>query len=142
MTFETLGDLNWFAVAVAAITYFGLGGLWYAPFAFGTIWMRAAGMAMPEGGEGPGAAIYISPLVGALVSTVATAMIATATGSTTFREGVVLGIVIAVGYAVTLLGVTATFDTGKPEKLTWFLITAGYHVVGLLSAAVIVSVWT
>jgi hypothetical protein len=35
----------------------------------------------------------------------------------------------------------ATFDTKKPEKGTWFAITAGYHVIGLMIAGVIVSAW-
>lgn len=37
MSFDVLGDLNWLAVVVAAIAYFALGALWYAPPVFGTI---------------------------------------------------------------------------------------------------------
>jgi hypothetical protein len=47
---DVLSDLNWLAVIVAAIAYFAIGALWYAPPVFGRIWMTAGGMAMPEAG--------------------------------------------------------------------------------------------
>lgn len=36
--------------------------------------------------------------------------------------------------------VEATFGN-RPQNSVWFLITASYNLVGLLIAAVIVSVW-
>ena len=140
MAFDTLGDLNWLAVLVAAIAYFVLGASWYIPPVFGTAWMRAAGTEMPEG-QRPGPAIYLAPLITCLVASIATAMLAAATGSGTFSEGLVLGLVVGVGYAVTSAALGAIFDQ-KPEPALWFLITAGYHLLGLLIVAVIVSVWT
>ena len=35
MSFDALGDLNWLAVIVAAIAYFALGAIWFAPPVFG-----------------------------------------------------------------------------------------------------------
>jgi hypothetical protein len=35
MSFDTIGDLNWFAVVAAAAIYFLLGGLWYSPVFLG-----------------------------------------------------------------------------------------------------------
>jgi hypothetical protein len=45
MNFDALGDLNWLAVFVAALAYFAIGALWYAPPVFGKVWMAAGGMA-------------------------------------------------------------------------------------------------
>ena len=141
MSFDTLGDLNWLAVIVGALAYFALGGLWYSPVFLGKPWMRATGMTPPEEGQGPGAAIYVTPLIGDIVSAIATGMLAVATESTTFGEGLLLGLVVAVGYSVVLTGVTATFSQGMPEPWTWFWITVSYNVVGLAIIGVLVSVW-
>ena len=35
--------INWLAIAVAALSSFVLGGLWYSPLLFGKAWMRATG---------------------------------------------------------------------------------------------------
>jgi hypothetical protein len=141
MSFDTLGDLNWLAVIVAALAYFALGGLWYSPVLFGNQWMKAAGVEMPADGRRPGAAIYASPLIGDLVSAIATGMLAAATASTTVGEGLVLGIVVAVGYSLVLAATTATFSQNMPAPWTWFAITGAYNLVGLAIVGVIVSIW-
>ena len=141
MEFDVLGDLNWLAVIVAALAYFALGALWYAPPFLGKAWMRATGFKEPEKGEGPGAAVYTAPLVGCLVASIATGMLAAATGTNSISKGVVLGLVVGIGYAVAIVGTGAVFETDKPDTKTWLVITAGYHLVGLLIASVIISAW-
>ncbi|MGH2753663.1 MAG: DUF1761 domain-containing protein [Actinomycetota bacterium] len=139
MDFDVVSDLNWLAVIVATLAYFALGALWYSPVAFGNRWMKAAGMSME--GEGPGPAIYLAPLVFCFLSTFANAMLAEATGSNSVADGIVLGLVVSVGYALSLLAVTAVFESNKPNASVWGAITAGYHIVGLLISAIIVSAW-
>jgi hypothetical protein len=41
VSFDALGDLNWPAVIVAALAYFAIGAVWYAPPVFGKAWMAA-----------------------------------------------------------------------------------------------------
>jgi Protein of unknown function (DUF1761) len=141
MTFGVLGELNWLAVVVAALAYFALGGLWYMPRVFGDIWARSIGWDA-TGEDGPGPAFYLGPFVTCALATIAVAMLARASDTDTFAEGVVLGLVTGVGVAGAVLLVTGYFDPKKPKPMAWFGVTAGYHLVGLLIAAVIVSVWT
>ncbi len=141
MTFDLLGDLNWLAVIVAAIAYFVVGALWYAPPVFGNVWMAAGGMQTPAEGEGPGAGIYVVPLVGSILSAVALGMIAEASGTDTFGEGLVLGVVAAIGFAVSIALVTATFESSKPRPMVWGAVNGGYHAVGLLVASAILGAW-
>lgn len=141
MTFDVLGDLNWLAVLVAALAYFAIGALWYAPPVFGKVWMAAGGMTMPEAGTRPSPAIYVTPLIGSLLSAVALAMLAVATGSDTLQRGIVLGLVVAIGFAVSISFVTAQFESEKPKPMVWGAVNAGYHVVGNLVAAIIVASW-
>lgn len=140
MSFDSLSDVNWLAMIVGAVVYFGLGGFWYSPAGFGKAWMRSVGMTMPEGGERPGAAIYATPLLSDLVVAIATAWLARATGSSTVGDGLLLGLVVSLGYMVSLLGTTATFSQ-FPDKKAWFFITASYNLVGVTALAVIVSAW-
>ncbi len=53
-----------------------------------------------------------------------------------------LGVVTGLGLTAMALLVTGFFDPRKPKPMVWVAITSGYHVVGLLIVAVIVSIWT
>jgi len=139
MSFDVIGELNWLAVIVATLAYFLLGAVWYARAVFGKAWQRSSGISVPEG-QGPGAAFYIIPLITCLLMTVATAMIAASTGSSTAGDAIVLGLVVGVGYAASLSLLGAAFGN-YPEPRTYFAITAGYHLVGLVGVALIVTLW-
>ena len=141
MNFDALSDLNWLAVIVAALAYFAIGAVWYAPPVFGKVWSAAGGMAMPEAGTRPSPAIYLTPLVGSVLSAIALGMLAKATGTDTLEEGIALGLVVAIGFAVAISFVTAQFESEKPKPLVWGAVIAGYHVLGNLVAAIIIASW-
>lgn len=140
MVFDALDDLNWLAVVVATVAYMALGALWYQPFAFGRAWADAAGVPMPEEGDAPSPLIYVGALVAYFGATVATALLARATGSESFADGVAIGLVVGVGYSVTFTLVGATFEA-KPKRATWFAITAAFNLLALLVVGVIVTTW-
>lgn len=136
-----LGAINWLAVAVATFVHFALGAVWFAPqMPIGRTWMSASGYESPTGpGAMSGNLFYIIPAATAFIAVLATALLARATGTDTLGEGVVLGLVIAIGYALTILITTAALEFSKPRQWTWGLVTASYHAVGLLLAAIILS---
>jgi hypothetical protein len=139
MTFDWLGEVNWLAILVGAVAWWILGAIWYARPLFGNAWIKAAGIQISED-QRPGAATYVIPLIAYFIATVAAAMLARATGSTTFGEGIVLGLVLAIGFGATLYWVESVFGN-RPGPATWFAITATYQALGLLIATVIVTVW-
>ena len=141
MDLGVIGQLNWLAVIVGAAIYFVLGALWYAPPVFGHAWQRSIGW-------DPGAtppqmriAAYAIPAAAYLVMAVAVGMLAAATGSDSLESGLVLGLVVGVGFALARTAVDATFTPNLPSPWVWFLITGLYHLVGLVIVAVLVSVW-
>ncbi len=142
MSFDVLGDINWLAVVVAAIAYFAIGAAWYSPALLGKPWMRSIGWDAEQEPPAMTPVSYVGPLVGYLVAAAAVASLAFATDTDTFGEGIVLGLVVGIGVAAVLAYVTAVFDPQKKEPMTWFAITAGYHLVGLLVTAVVVALWT
>ena len=140
MTLSVLGDLNWLSVIVATIAYFGLGGLWYAEFAFGRAWQRSAGWDLNPP-ENAGAGIYAVPLATCFAATLATAMIGAASNTDNIMEGILLGLLVGIGVALPVIFVTGTFDMTKPAPMTFAAIGAGYHIVGLALAGAILGLW-
>ncbi len=139
MTLDLAG-INWVAVIIATVVYFGLGAVTFAPFTpIGRAWVAASGYESPTTGMTSSNVFYIVPALTAFVSVVATALLARATGTDTLGEGIVLGLVVAIGYAVVILLNTASFEFAKPDRWTWGAIDAAYHGVGLLLAAVILA---
>ena len=137
-----LAAINWLAVIVATLIYFALGAVWFAPATpLGRAWVAASGYESPTTGMASSNAFYVVPVAGALVAVLATALLAAATGTDTATEGVVLGLVVGVGYAAAILLTTAAFEFAKPSRWTWGVIDASYHVVGLLIAAIIIALW-
>ncbi|HEX6331896.1 MAG TPA: DUF1761 domain-containing protein [Actinomycetota bacterium] len=140
MSFDLLGDADWLAVLLAAVAYFVIGAVWYAPPVFGRAWMAAGGLPdMRETGGGPGPAIYVVPLIGSALSAIALGMIAVATGTDTVGEGFVLGLVVGIGFAISIALVTATFESTKPKPMVWGAVNGGYHLVGNVVAAVVIA---
>jgi hypothetical protein len=138
---DLFGDVNWLAVIVAGAVYFAFGGLWFMESVFGKTWSRAMGWDMSEDAEGPGPELYVGPLVSCLLGSIALGLLARATDSNTAGEGVFLGLIVGIGIAGSVLFVTGVFDPKKPQPMTWFAVSAGYHVVGLVLASMILSAW-
>ncbi|MDX8140868.1 DUF1761 domain-containing protein [Lentzea sp. BCCO 10_0061] len=140
MSLTVLGDLNWLAVIVATIAYFALGMVWYAEYAFGRAWQRAAGWDLSPP-ENTSAVVYAIPLFTCFVITLATAMIGYASKTDNIMEGILLGLVVGVGIALPVRFVTGGYDMTKPAPITFAAIGAGYHVVGLTLAGAILGFW-
>jgi hypothetical protein len=136
---EALASLNWLAVVAATLALYLLGGLWYSPALFGPRWRAGVGFAPPHGWK-PGALLYLAPLVGCFVVTLATALLVTIADAHSATDGVVLGLIVGVGYAAAVAGVDATAPS-HPRPGTLALIVGAYWAVGLTMVAVILSVW-
>ena len=137
-----LAAINWLAVIVATVIYFALGAVWFAPQTpIGRAWVSAAGYESPTTGASSSNLFYIVPAATTFVMVVATALIAGATATDTLNEGVVLGLLVGIGYAAMIVLTTAAFEFSKPRQWTWGVIDASYHVLGLLIAAVMLALW-
>ncbi|MGZ3700020.1 MAG: DUF1761 domain-containing protein, partial [Bdellovibrionota bacterium] len=125
---SAMSSLNWYAVFLATVIYFVLGGIWFTPL-FGKSWDQAIGFKRPASWK-PGLALYLAPLLSSFTGTVATAILARATGATTASDGILLGILLAIGYSAAVAGVDAVSPQNRrPLKL--FLLTGSYHFVSL-----------
>jgi hypothetical protein len=141
MSFDTLGQLNWLAVIVGGVIYFALGALWYSNVLFARPWQRAIGWDATQQPPQMNPLTYVVPGLAYIVMAVATGMIAKATGTDTLGEGIALGLIIGIGYALASSLVAAFFTPNSPQPMVLFAITGAYNLIGFLIMAVIVSVW-
>ena len=132
-------SIDWLAAIVGAAIYFFLGALWYSRPLFANQWQAAIGWDESRLRPQTNPMTYAVPALLYLVAGVATAILAAATGTDTLTEGITLGLVTGLGFALPMVGVEATFDPNKPKPLAWFLITVAYHLIGFLVLAVAVA---
>jgi hypothetical protein len=135
-----LGQVSWLGVIVGAAIYFVLGALWYSPPLFAKPWMAAIGWDASRQPPQMNPMTYVLPAAMYLIAAIAMAIIAAATGTDSITEGLVLGLVTGIGFALPMVGVEATFDPNKPKPMTWFLITVAYHLIGFAILGVTVAI--
>jgi hypothetical protein len=112
-------DINYWAVLVAAVSSFVIGGLWYAPFLFGNAWQKAVGLSDEE--------------------------LKNANMGKTFGLSFVLSVLISYGMAMFFggevdfhLGINSLFEH---HSLKLFLINAGYNLLIYTVIGGIIGAW-
>lgn len=135
MSLDTFGDVNYLAVIVGALVYFGIGALWYSPALFATPWMAASG-AQP--GNRIPVGLFGLSLVLEFLAALGLAVLAVAVDASTVGDGLLLGLVAGIAFAISALAVTQAYER-RPFVLQ--LINGGYHVLSLAAIGVLVAVW-
>ena len=133
----SLSGLNWLAIIVAAIAFFGLAAIWYQPKVMGTKWMEGAGID-PSSSDGPKPIFFVATFVAYLVMATVLAMIARAAGAATFGEGLVLGLLTGFAFVALQAMVNAIYE-GRGR---WIVrANGGIGIIGHTVMAVIVTTW-
>ena len=129
-------ELNYFAVLVAALSTFLIGGLWYSPAVFGKSWMKENGFKEEEMKNSNMVKIFGLSFVLGLIAAVNLAMFLGPESDPIM--GGVWGFAAGFGWVATFVGTHYLFER-KSFKL--FLINAGYSVVALTVMGVILAAW-
>ncbi|MES2225746.1 MAG: DUF1761 domain-containing protein [Patescibacteria group bacterium] len=137
--------INYWAVLLAAIAAFVLGGLWFGPF-FGKTWMKLAGIHMPhEMTKAMRSSMMRSYAVVAIFSLVMATVLAHLlfymnifTGVYGVDTGVTTAIWCWLGFVV-----PATLGSVLWEGRSWkyWFIVAGYWLVAMIIAGIILAAW-
>ena len=133
-------DVNIWVVLAAALSNVIIGFLWYHPKAFGTIWMRVTGVS-PEEAESGAKKMPIMALVAFVASFVMAwvlAHFAFVWGALTVGSALELGFWVWLGFMVPIL-LSPILWEGKHTK--YLAINAGYWLVAVLVASVIITLW-
>lgn len=140
MDFSILSQINYAVVAVCALIFFSLGSLWFGAF-FGTMWIAELGKHNVAIKKPSNAVLFTKMglnLLKNIIISFAMAYLVLLTGSTTLVSGLLLGLLVACGFAAPAMADIFIWED-RSKKL--FLIDAGYQIVGITLAAIILSVW-
>ena len=117
-------QINYLAVALAALSAFVLGGLWYSPILFAGRWAALSGVSEEKLKSGSMAKIFGTTFVLNLVAAFVLAMfIGPAAG---IKFATLAGLAVGLGWVATSFGVSYLFER---RPLGLWLINAGYFTL-------------
>jgi hypothetical protein len=128
--------LNIWAVLLAALSTFLIGGLWYSPAVFGKSWMRENGLTEESLKGSNMFKIFGLAFVLALIAAINLAMFLGPENRA--GMGALWGFAAGFGWVATFIGTHYLFER---KSFTLFLINAGYSVVALTIMGVILAAW-
>lgn len=129
-----LHDIHFLTILIATISAFALGGAWYSPYVFGTIWQREA--KVPCTDHQHTNAVYLLAFLCALIAAVLFYFVVGPHANLVYS--IKLALAIGLGWVATSYGVNYAF-ANRGIKL--FLIDAGYHVFQFIAYALVFSYW-
>lgn len=138
--------VNYWAVLVSALVFFGIGAIWYGPL-FGKAWMKAVGLSQEdfESGkvENNMAVSFSLMFVSALFMTAALAHLIdylafVFSDSNPVRVGLTSGFFAWFGFVLAYLLTAPAFEN-RPWSYVW--INGGYWLLGMLASGLIIGLW-
>jgi hypothetical protein len=130
-----LHTLNLWAVFVAALSAFLIGGLWYSPILLFSAWKRANGFTADPPGAGPKG--FLIAFLLSLVMAFNLAMFLNAPG-TTLAWGATAGFLAGFGWVAMGIGIVALFEH---RSLGYVAVNGGYITVALTVMGAILGGW-
>ncbi|WP_119718373.1 DUF1761 domain-containing protein [Cognatilysobacter tabacisoli] len=125
--------MNLFAILLAAVSSFVLGGLWYSPLLFGRAWNRENGGEVPAGHP---AKVFGFSFVFSLV---AAAAFAWWLGPAPALDAALkAGAVAGIGFVAASFGINYQF---AQRSFALWLIDGGYHAAQFLLFGLILGLW-
>jgi hypothetical protein len=128
--------INWLSVIVASLAAFAIGSIWYSPVMFSKTWQKESNLTDYDLKNASMPVIFGSAFVLMFISAVLLDMFIGPGG--TAGSGLVMGLVVSLGWIVTALGVNYLFGR---KSITLFLIDAGYFVVFFAAMGLILGAW-
>ena len=143
MIIDAFTDLSWVAVAISTIAAFAIGFVWFAPPVLGTLWAKQvtqyAGIPETEVTSGAARGTALLPwFMATAINVVVLALGVEATGADSVADGLVLGVVLSLGFGATLNSWPSIFAR-LPR--TWWLLNCGAALVMNAAAGAILGAW-
>ena len=129
-------QFNIWAVLVAALSTFLIGGLWYSPAIFGKVWMRENGFTEEGMKNSNMVKIFGLAFFLAFIASINLAMFLGPEEN--IGMGAFWGFLAGFGWVATFVGTHYLFER---RSFTLFLINAGYSIVALTVMGVILVAW-
>ncbi|HEU4917771.1 MAG TPA: DUF1761 domain-containing protein [Acidimicrobiia bacterium] len=137
MILDFFSELNWLAVIVATIAWFAFSAIWYSVPPLSKAWQDASKVDMAADGP-PLAVLFIPTLIGYFVTTVVIGLIVEAIGVTEIGDGVILGVVLGIGFGAVSALVTQVYER---KGSNYWLINGINAVIAYVIVSVILTAW-
>lgn len=143
MILDFVNDINWIALGAAVAAAFSIGLLWFSPAALGGFWAKQVSRytGLPEDvitREASRSSALGRWLVSILVTALVLAMAVKAVGADSVGEGLVLGIVLTVGFGATLASWPPIFAR---MPWAWWLVNTSAFLLMQVAMSVILVAW-
>lgn len=125
--------MNYWAVLLAAVSSFMLGGLWYSPLLFGKAWDRENGGVKQSGHP---AKVFGTSFVFSLLAAACFAYLLGAAPS--LDSALKTGALVGLGFVATSFGINYQF---AQRSFKLWLIDGGYHAVQFVLFGLILGLW-
>ena len=131
-----MSGVNIWAVLVAAVSSFALGGLWYSPVLFHKVWNREAGRGeTPEKAKHPGRVFGVAFLFALIAAGVFAYWLGP---DPQLNDALRKGLAAGAGFVAASFGINYQF--ANRSFLMW-AIDGGYHTVQFVTFALVLSLW-
>jgi hypothetical protein len=128
--------VNIWAVLVAAVASFALGGLWYSPVLFHKVWNREAGRSeTPEKMKHPGRVFGVAFVFALIAAWVFAYWLGP---DPQLRDSLTKGLAAGAGFVAASFGINYQFAN---RSLLMWAIDGGYHTVQFVIFALVLSLW-
>lgn len=136
---EVFERINYLAVLVSALVFFGLGWLWFSHYLFGRSYQQACCIKEEDTKDCccGGTTLFWGFLV-SLLFVLALAYFLKHTNAVTLGEGACVAFWAWLGFVATTLAGGVLWEK---KSCSWWAITGGYYLVGLLLSSVILTLW-
>lgn len=134
MDFSTL---NWLAIIVSTLVFFGLGAIWYTPLAFGKMWMKETGITKERAQKANMPKIMGLTLLFTFIMAVNLALFMNSP-EIGASEGAMYGFFTGFGWIAMSIFVTGQYEF---RSTRYMLIHAGYNIIGLTMMGLILGAW-
>lgn len=135
-----ISNINFLALAVAALASFALGSVWYSPVLFSKSWQKGVGLTKENLETANMAVIFGSSFALILLMNFGLAVILQghAGSDVTALSGALYGFLIGVFFIATSIGINMLYQR---KSFTLWAIDAGYQVLYLAISGAILGAW-
>ena len=130
-------SINYFAVVVAALSTFILGGLWYSPMLFGKAWMRANNLTDADLQSFSKARMFGWSFVFSVIMALNLAMFLAGPATNT-TWGMVAGGLAGLGWVAMAVAIIGAFEN---RSWKYIAINGGYMTVAFVVMGAILGAW-
>lgn len=130
-------SINYLAVLVSSLVFFGIGSLWYTPVLFGNVWLKEVGITPDDAAKGDMAKTMGLGFAAIFLMTLTLAMFLRDSGHSVM-EGARWGAYAGIGFCGALVMLNAMYEG---RSWTYIAINTGYATVGLTISGAILRAW-